>query len=158
MQRLNLMISRGLLAVAGVALLAMVVLVATNIVMRQVAASFGGTSEIVGWLTAVVVAFSLAHAQLNKAHVELDILVARFPARLQALLQALVAAISLLFFAMVALKLWGYGYSAMQRDMVSQTLRMALHPVIYLVALGFSAFCLVLLADVFASLKRVVMK
>ncbi len=158
MHRCNLLISRALLFVAGLALLAMVALVAANVVMRQVAASFGGTSEIVGWLTAVVVAFSLAYAQLNKAHVELDILVARFPGLLQALLQALVALASLLFFTMVAIKLWEYGYGAMQRGMVSQTLRLLLHPMIYLVALGFSAFCLVLLADVLGSLKRVVTK
>ncbi|MCE8022087.1 TRAP transporter small permease [Halomonas sp. MCCC 1A11036] len=156
MHRLNFLISRGLLFVAGMALLAMVCLVTANIVMRQVASSFGGTTEIVGWLTAVVVSLSLAYAQLHKAHVELDILVARFPARLQALLQALVALVSLLFFAMVASKLWEYGYSAMQRGMVSQTLRLVLYPMIYLVALGFSAFCLVLLSDCLGALKRLV--
>ncbi|MGM0858346.1 MAG: TRAP transporter small permease [Pseudomonadota bacterium] len=158
MQWFNLLISRVLLFVAGVALLAIVLLVTTNIIMRQVADSFGGTSEIVGWLTAIVVAFSLAHAQLHKAHVELDILFARFHPRLQAVIQALVMVASLLFFAMVALKLWEYGYAAMERGMVSQTLRIMLYPVIYLVALGFSAFCLILLADVATSLKRVVMK
>ncbi|MBB3139601.1 TRAP transporter small permease [Halomonas organivorans] len=158
MYRCNLLISRVLLLGAGLALLAIVALVAINIVMRQVTSSFGGTTEVVGWLTAVVVAFSLAHAQLNKAHVELDILVARFPVRFQAVLQALVASVSLLFFSMVAIKLWEYGYGAMQRGMTSQTLRLLLYPMIYLVALGFSAFCLALLMDVFDSLKRVVMK
>lgn len=157
MHRLNLLISRGLLGIAGVALLAMVFLVVGNIVMRQVASSFGGATEIVGWLTAVVVSLSLAYAQMNKAHVELDILVARLPMRLQALLQALVALVSLLFFAMVAIKLWEYGYSAMQRGMVSQTLRLVLYPMIYVVALGFSAFCLVLFTDCLGALKRLVM-
>jgi len=126
--------------------------------MRQLASSYGGTTEIVGWLTAVVVSLSLAYAQLNKAHVELDILVAHFPDRLQALLETLVATASLLFFAMVAVKLWEYGYGVMQRGMVSQTLRVAIYPMIYVVALGFSAFCLVLLTDVFGSMKRLVMK
>lgn len=158
MHRLNLLISRVLLGIAGVALLAIVFLVAGNIVMRQVASSFGGTPELVGWLTAVVVALSLAHSQLLKVHVELDILVGRFPVRLQHLIQALVAALSLLFFSMVAWKLWQYGYVAMQRGTLSQTLRLAFYPVVYLVALGFSAFCLVLLADFLGSLKKVVTK
>lgn len=158
MYKLNLLVSRGLLGIAGVALLAMVCLVTGNIVMRQVASSYGGTSEIVGWLTAVVVSLSLGYAQLNKAHVELDILVAHFPDRLQAFIQTLVAAASLLFFAMVAFKLWEYGYGVMQRGMVSQTLRIVIYPMIYVVALGFSAFCLVLLADVFSSVKRLVTK
>ncbi|CAM4057163.1 TRAP transporter small permease [Vreelandella rituensis] len=158
MYKLNLLISRGLLGIAGLALLAIVLLVTANILMRQLASSYGGTTEIVGWLTAVVVSLSLAYAQLNKAHVELDILVAHFPDRLQALLETLVAIASLLFFAMVAVKLWEYGYGVMQRGMVSQTLRIAIYPMIYVVALGFSAFCLVLLTDVFGSMKRLVMK
>jgi len=158
MYKLNLLISRGLLGIAGVTLLAIVLLVAANIVMRQLATSYGGTSEIVGWLTAVVVSLSLAHAQLNKAHVELDILMAHFPDRLQAFIQTIVAAASLLFFTMVAVKLWEYGYGVMQRGMVSQTLRIVIYPMIYVVALGFSAFCLVLLTDVASSMKRLVTK
>lgn len=158
MNRFNSLISRLLLGIAGAALLAMVFLVVGNIVMRQLASSFGGTAELVGWLTAVVVSLSLAYAQLTKAHVALDILAERFPMRLQHLLQALVAVMSLLFFAMVAWKLWGYGYSAMQRGSLSPTLRLAFYPVVYLVALGFSAFCLVLLADVLDGLKKVVAK
>ena len=158
MYKLNLLISRGLLGIAGVALLAIVLLVAANIVMRQLASSYGGTSEIVGWLTAVVVSLSLGYSQLNKAHVELDILVGRFPERLQAAIQALVSVVSLLFFTMVAFRLWEYGHGVMERGVVSQTLRVVIYPVIYVVSLGFSAFCLALLADVFSSFNKLVKK
>lgn len=154
MNRLSLLVSRLLLALAGTALLAMMLLVVTNIVMRQFASSFGGTTEVVGWLTAVVVAFSLAYAQATKAHIELDILVARMPQRLQRLVQTLVAVASLLFFAMVAFKLWEYGILAMQRGTASQSLRLAIYPIIYMVAFGFTAFCLVLLVDVLECLTR----
>ncbi|PAU74785.1 TRAP transporter small permease [Halomonas salipaludis] len=154
MNRLSLLVSRLLLALAGTALLAMMLLVVTNIVMRQFASSFGGTTEVVGWLTAVVVALSLAYAQATKAHIELDMLVARMPRGLQRLIQALVALTSLLFFAMVAFKLWEYGILAMQRGTVSQSLRLAIYPIIYMVAFGFTAFCLVLLVDVLECLTR----
>ncbi|MDI5935922.1 TRAP transporter small permease [Halomonas kalidii] len=154
MNRLSLLVSRLLLALAGTALLAMMLLVVTNIVMRQFASSFGGTTEVVGWLTAVVVAFSLAYAQATKAHIELDMLVARMPQRLQRFVQTLVAVASLLFFAMVAFKLWEYGILAMQRGTVSQSLRLAIYPIIYMVAFGFTAFCLVLLVDVLECLIR----
>ncbi|MGR4070089.1 TRAP transporter small permease [Billgrantia sp. C5P2] len=154
MNRFSLLVSRLLLALAGGALLAMVLLVVTNIVMRQVASSFGGTTEVVGWLTAVVVALSLAYAQVTKAHIDLDMLVARLPRRLQHGIQALVLLASLLFFAMVAFKLWQYGLLAMQRGTLSQSLRLAVYPIIYLVAFGFTAFCLVLLVDVLECLKR----
>ncbi|WP_010627606.1 TRAP transporter small permease [Halomonas sp. KM-1] len=154
MNRFSFLIGRLLLVLAGTALLAMMLLVVTNIVMRQVASSFGGTTEVVGWLTAVVVSFSLAYAQATKAHIELDMLVARMPQGVQRLVQTLVAVASLLFFAMVAFKLWEYGILAMQRGTVSQSLRLVIYPIIYMVALGFTAFCLVLLVDVLECLTR----
>lgn len=154
MNRFSLFVSRLLLVLAGTALLAMMLLVVTNIAMRQFASSFGGTTEVVGWLTAVVVSFSLAYAQATKAHIELDMLVARMPQGLQRLVQTLVALASLLFFAMVAFKLWEYGILAMQRGTVSQSLRLVVYPIIYMVAFGFTAFCLVLLVDVLECLTR----
>lgn len=154
MNRFTLLLSRLLLALAGGALLATVFLVVANIIMRQLASSFGGTTEVVGWLTAVVVAFSLAYAQATKAHIELDMLVARMPQGLQRFVQTLVAVASLLFFAMVAFKLWEYGILAMQRGTVSQSLRLVIYPIIYMVAFGFTAFCLVLLVDVLECLTR----
>ncbi|MFC0267209.1 TRAP transporter small permease [Kushneria aurantia] len=156
MQLINRWVSLALLYLAGAALLAMVFLVVGNIIMRQVSSSFGGTTEVVGWLTAVVVALSLAYSQRVKAHVELDLLVAHLPLRLQAVMSLLVALGSCLFFTMVAWKLWEYGLNAMQRGTLSQTLRVAIYPFVYLVALGFSAFCLVLLGDFFDSLGKVV--
>lgn len=158
MNKFNWVISQLLLFVAGSALLMMVFLVVGNIIMRQISSSFGGTTEIVGWLTAVVVALSLAYSQLNKAHIELDLLVNHLPARVQSVLYVLVTGASFLFFSMVAWKLWEYGFSAMQRGSLSQTLRIAFYPIVYLVALGFSAFCLVLLADFLGSLKRVIIQ
>ncbi len=124
--------------------------------MRQVSSSFGGTTEMVGWLTAVVVALSLAYSQLTKAHIELDLVVTHLPVRLQGILYVVVAGASFLFFSMVAWKLWEYGFSAMQRGALSQTLRIAYYPVVYLVALGFAAFGFVLLTDFLGSLKKVI--
>lgn len=148
MNRFTRQLSQLLLVLAGMGLLGTVFLVVANILMRQFASSFGGTTEVVGWLTAVVVSSSLAYAQLTKAHIELDMLVARLPQRLQRLIQLLVAVASLLFFTMVAFKLWEYGTFAMQRGTLSQSLRLVIYPIIYLVAFGFTAFCLVLLLDV----------
>ncbi|WP_027966390.1 TRAP transporter small permease [Halomonas halocynthiae] len=156
MNKINRLISLLLLYMAGAALLMMVFIVVGNIIVRQVSSSFGGTTEVVGWLTAVVVALSLAYSQRAKAHVELDLLVTHFPVRIQTCLISLVALASFLFFSMVAWKLWEYGFNAMQRGSLSQTLRVAIYPFVYLVALGFSAFCLVLFTDFISSLKKVV--
>ncbi|MCG7602233.1 TRAP transporter small permease [Halomonas sp. McH1-25] len=154
MEKITHMVNKLLLGIAGLSLLLIVVVVTTNIVLRQVASSFGGVTEIVGWLTAVIVALSLAYSQQTKAHVELDLLVGAFPEKAQEVIQVLLTVVSLLFFTLVAWRLWEYGYAAMTRESLSQTLRVAYFPVVYLVALGFTAFCLVLLVDLVTDIKK----
>lgn len=158
LDKFNDLISRALAALAGLALVSMVLLVFINIVMRQFDASMGGVPEVVGWLTAVVISFSLAYAQQTKAHIDLDILVNFFPDWLQRILGALVALLSLLFFLMVAWELFKYGHSMLERGALSQTLRFAYYPFIYAVALGMAAFCSVLFADFLRNLIGVFKK
>lgn len=158
LDKFNDLISRTLAAFAGLALVSMVVLVFTNIVMRQFDASMGGVPEMVGWLTAVVISFSLAYAQQTRAHIDLDILVSFFPGWLQRVLGAVAALLSLLFFMMVAWELFKYGQNMMNRGALSQTLRFAYYPFVYAVALGMAAFCSVLLGDFLRNLIGVFKK
>lgn len=155
LDRINQWISHLLLAIAGAALVSIVLLVFINIVLRQFHASFGGVPEIVGWLTAVVISFSLAYAQQSKAHIDLDLLVNALPGIVQRLLAVVVALASLLFFAMVAWQLFAYAESIMSRGALSQTLNFAYYPFVYAVAIGMGAFCLVLLSDFFHRLLAV---
>ncbi|MCH8531805.1 MAG: TRAP transporter small permease [Saccharospirillum sp.] len=147
LDRINQIICRGLLFFAGLALVSMVLLVFVNIVLRQFEASLTGVPEIVGWLTAVIIGFSLAHAQRTGAHIDLDVATNHLPMRVQQLLLLLVSLLSLAFFTMVSWKLYEYGMAIGRRGAVSQTLRFAYHPFILAVALGMAAFCLVLLND-----------
>lgn len=158
LEKFNNLISRTLAAIAGVALVSLVALVFTNVVMRLFDASMGGVPEMVGWLTAVVISFSLAYSQQTKAHIDLDILVSFFPGWLQRVLGAMAALLSLLFFLMVAWELFKYGQNMMDRGAVSQTLRFAYYPFIYAVALGMAAFCSVLLSDFLRNLIGVFKK
>lgn len=156
MDKINHVISRLLMGIAGAALLAIVMLVTANIIMRQVAEPFGGTSEVVGWLTAIVASLSLAYSQHTKAHVELDIIVSRFPMRVQSVIEIAVAFISLLFFIIVAWRVLEYGENIMSRGSVSQTLRVAYYPFVYIVGIGFAGFCIALASDFIKNVNKVV--
>ncbi|GAI39433.1 unnamed protein product, partial [marine sediment metagenome] len=65
--------------VAGGLLVAMMLITVVNLIMVQVDRPFVGTTEIVGFLAALVAAFALGYTQLQKGHTRVDILVLRFP-------------------------------------------------------------------------------
>lgn len=155
LDRFNAWVSYLMLAVAGLALLGVVGLVFTNIVMRQLQGSITGVAEMVGWMTAIIISFSLPYAQRQKAHIDLDVVTSHLPTRLQRIVYVMGSALALVFFIMVAYKVCGYGLTVMNRDSLSPTLRVPYHGFIFAVSLGLVAFCLTLLADVLRNMAEV---
>lgn len=155
LDRFNTWVSYALLTVAGLALLAVVGLVFTNIVMRQFQGSIRGVPEIVGWLTAIIISFSLPYAQRQKAHIDLDVLTNQLPFVVRRVLQFAGSVLALAFFVMVAIKVQEYGVRVMSRGSVSATLRVPYHGFIFAVSFGLGAFCLILLTDSLKYLKQV---
>ena len=58
----------------GITLLACVAFILTDIVLRQLGASLGGTDEIGGYVMAIVSAWGMSFALVELAHVRIDIL------------------------------------------------------------------------------------
>ena len=77
LRRLN----RGLAILIGIMLLACVVFVLLDIVLRQMGASFGGTDEISGYVMAIATAWGMAFTLLELGHVRIDLLRSRVAAR-----------------------------------------------------------------------------
>ena len=73
-------INRAIAILAGVALLATVVLILVEIVLRQTSVgSIGGSDEISGYVMAGVATWGFAYALTERAHVRIDILQSRLP-------------------------------------------------------------------------------
>lgn len=67
---------------AGLALLACVLIILVEIVVRQLGKPFGGTDEISGYIMAVTTSWGVAYALTERAHVRIDLLRAKcLPAR-----------------------------------------------------------------------------
>jgi len=144
---LNVYINKGLAWIAGASLMLMVLVVVANAVMREITQPFVGTTEIVGWLAAISIAFGLGYCQLQQGYVEIDALVERFPVSLQKIVKSVMLFISMLFFVMVVWQLWLYALTVADNGNLSETMAIPYYPLIFLLAIGFGGLVLALLVD-----------
>ncbi len=152
-EKITLKISQFFAWISGSAVIAMMLLIVINGIKRSFSTPILGTTEIVGWLAAISVSFALGYAQIHRSHVDIDILVAKFPKGFQKVLKIIIAFLSLGFFSIVGWQLFQYAFSLSANRNVSQTLGVIYYPFVILSALGFLVFVLVLLKDVIYDCK-----
>lgn len=76
LRRLNRLVAY----LVGVLLMACVVFVLADVVLRQVGSSLGGTDEISGYVMAIATAWGMGFSLIELGHVRIDILRSRAPA------------------------------------------------------------------------------
>jgi TRAP-type C4-dicarboxylate transport system permease small subunit len=96
-------LNKGVAILIGIGLLACVVFVLLDVILRQVGASFGGTDEISGYAMAIAAAWGMAFTLLELGHVRIDLLRSRVQVKGRVLfdlfsLAVLAAAISIIAF------------------------------------------------------------
>ncbi|KNZ68332.1 tripartite ATP-independent periplasmic transporter DctQ component [Thermincola ferriacetica] len=144
---INVYINKSLAWIAGISLLLMVFVVVANAVSREVYKPFIGTTELVGWLAAIALAFGLGFTQLQQGYVEIDALVEHFSPLLQRIIKSIMLFLSACFFFMVSWKMVSYAINVAENGNVSETMKIPFYPLIYLVALGFTGLTLALFVD-----------
>lgn len=142
--------------VAGVLLVGLMLLVVANVIARQVASPFGGTAELVGYLSALVAAFALPYSQKKKAHIAIDILTQRLPDRTRAVVVAVMYFVAVVVFGMAAWQIVVRANNMRATGTLSDTLQIAYYPLLYVVAACVFLFALRLLIDALARLSGTV--
>lgn len=66
-------INHGVALLAGLILVACIVFILADVLLRQMGSSLGGTDEISGYVMAAITAWGMAYALLEMAHVRIDI-------------------------------------------------------------------------------------
>jgi len=133
--------------IAGCFLVAMVLLTCSNIFLRIVWLPIMGTFELMGFFCAIVTAFALGYTQINKGHVQVDILIQRFSQKTKSILNVVNSLICMSFFAFVTWQITKYGTTLWKTGEMTETLRIIYYPFTYAVAFGCAALSLVFLAD-----------
>jgi TRAP-type C4-dicarboxylate transport system permease small subunit len=148
LDKIDNLLGRTLLVMSGAAVLALMLLATGNVVLRIFHAPFRGTYEIVSFLGAIGVAFALASTQRRRGHIVVDILSSRYPPPVKRFVDALSAAISSVFFSIVAWQVLVWGSRIMAAGEVSETLKVIYHPFVFGVAAGFGLLSLTCLLDI----------
>lgn len=158
LERISNALNRWLSWVAGGFLVAMTLLIVTNMFWRAVPGltPFVGTSEASCFLAALVVAFSLGYTQIHRGHTRIDILLLRFPPRAQSITDSIMFLFSTALFGLATWQLIKLANRYWELGSVSETMYVIFYPLIYAVAVGCAFLCLVLVFDFLRSLFQAV--
>ena len=154
MERLSALLRKLCMIIGGVELLALTLLATSNVALRILRAPVSGTYEVVSFLGAVVTAGALGYTQRRKDHIVVDILSDRFPGPVKRVLDAVSHALALVLFSIVSWQTFVYGKRLMRTGELSETLKIAFHPFVFLVSAGFAVLALTLLLDLLGTVWR----
>ncbi|MFO8032698.1 MAG: TRAP transporter small permease subunit [Desulfohalobiaceae bacterium] len=146
-------LNRIYLFLAGVVLMGLMLLACANMLLRFFGHPLQGTFEILGLGGAFVAASALGSTQLNKGHIQVDILPA-LPGVAGKAVQLLGRLACVLFFALLSWQLLKLGGQLAVSGELSETLRLAYYPVVLAVGLGFVLLVLVLLLQLVQELSK----
>lgn len=137
LDKFNDILNKILLFLGGIAILALMLFATGNVVLRIFHLPFRGTYEIVSFLGAVVIAFSLGYTQKRKDNIVVDILTDKFPDAIKNMIDKVAYLAITIFFGVVAWQLYVWGMKIMESSEVSETLKIIFHPYVFMVAVGF---------------------
>jgi TRAP-type C4-dicarboxylate transport system permease small subunit len=141
-------VSRLLHGVAGVSLVALMLLTVLDVVLRGFRHPIPGTYELVGFAGALAIGFAMPLTSWMRGHVYVDTILARLPRRGQAGVHLLTRLAAIALFALLGWHLLRFGLDLRASGEVSPTLELHFYPV----ALGLAgaAFlqAVVLLCDI----------
>lgn len=143
LDRLERYLIRVAVFCGGAALVGMIVLTCANILVRTVGGPIRGTFELMGYGGAVVTALALGYTQKRRGHIAVDVLIHRFPHRVQKALMGFNDAVCAVFFAMLTWQLIRKADGFVRTGEVSETLRVVFYPFTYTVAVGCGLLALV---------------
>ena len=147
LERFSELLRRVLMIAGGVSLLALTLLATMNVALRIFQVPVGGTYEIVSFLGAIVTAGALGYTQKRKDHIVVDILSDKFPATVKRVLDRVSYVLLLAFFSIVSWQTFVYARRLMSTGEMSETLKIAYHPFVFLVGIGFAVLALTVLLD-----------
>jgi TRAP-type C4-dicarboxylate transport system permease small subunit len=145
LKRINEWMSDVFLWTGGIALVVMTGISCLNMGLRMLGAPIAGVYDLVCYLGALVAALPLAHTQIKKGHIAVDIVSALFPEPLRKAAIGTSYVLGMVFFGVAAWKLTSLGTILWESGEVSETLKMPFWPFTYAVAVscGLMVFCLI---------------
>lgn len=148
----------GAIHSVGVGVLAlMMLLTASDVTLRYVFnRPIVGAFDLTEYMMPIVVAFGLAYCAVMKGHVRVDLVVARFPQRAQAIIDSITGLLGLGLFSLITWQCCVYIKVLFDSKLASAVLLIPAFPFVGVVAFGSALLTLVLLADFLDFLSQAV--
>jgi TRAP-type C4-dicarboxylate transport system permease small subunit len=115
-----------------------------------------GSFELTEFMLAVIVLTAIGHTQMKDGHISIDILIAKFSPRVQAIIDSVTHFVSLVMFALVTWRTINYAQLLYESHDVSGVLRLPVYPFLVVAAIGSFMFCLSMLSSFLQSLRKAI--
>lgn len=155
LNRLSSILNRGLAFVAGISLVAMMLVTVGEMVFRMFGHPMAGTVETIGWLAAITAAFALGYTQVHRGHVSIDLFVRGLSPRLGVVLNMFIYLTSTVLFGVVTWNVFQHAGVLRETGSLSETMKVIVYPWVYLVSLGCLGLTLALMVDFLKSCGQV---
>ena len=147
-------ITRLLDHVGKIGFFGMMILVVANVILRKFATSISGANDYVQLFTAISVAAAIAFTAYERGNIEIEILMERFPKRVQNIMASIMMLITLSFFGIACWRLIKYAIVTKANREVTMTIYAPYYPFLYWIAVAMGIMMVVMIAQ----LIRLVMK
>jgi len=125
-------LSKVLNWIAGLGLVAMLLLIVGDIIGIKIFASpIPGGIEIVAFLFVIVVGCAIAYTQILGGHIKVDLIVMKLPPRPRIVIESLMLILAMAFFVVLTWRTFDYGLVVQKSGEVSMTQNIPFFPFIY---------------------------
>lgn len=151
LDRVSQFLNQALMWIAGVFLIAMILLTCANVFLRVVWMPVRGTFELMGFFGAIVTGFAIGYTQIKRGHIAVDIVVKGFSKKTQRILNGTNCLICMIFFGMAAWQIARWATTLWESGEVTETLQIVYYPFTYGIAFSCFVLALVFFVDLLKS-------
>ena len=143
---------------SGIIALMMLVTVADVGGRRLFNQPLSGSMDLSTFMMVIVVFFTMAHCELLRGHITIDLIVSRFRQRSQDVISSIMYLIFLVTFGWMTWQLCLHGIDRWQSNIVSYTLKIPVTPFIFVAAFGCALLSLLVITHLLSFLAGALKK
>ena len=134
--------------IASVVLVGLILLVLSNVIMRSFGGAIMGVYDLTIVLITVVISLAIAFCGANDGHVSIELLVSRFPKKVQKIVDGAMYAVALFFFVLATVGAWKHAIEMAKNTEVTPTVHIPYAPFIVILTIGVGMLSVVIFGKI----------
>ncbi|MCP3890598.1 MAG: TRAP transporter small permease [Desulfobulbaceae bacterium] len=154
-QKALLFVTDKLKIVGAVFLFGMALLTCADVIGRLFKYPIFGSVELVSFMGVIAIACSLPFTHQKKGHIGVELFIRKFSSRTRNIIALCTEVLSLLLFVLVAWRMFHYATKIKESGELSMNLQLPEYAIIYILAVGFVIFTLIIINSIFATISKI---